>query len=422
VRTYHNTVVACVNHLLLTLCSAIYGKDALLFFSIAYSIPNILGLAVVTQFGKKVSLTALSVPSYIVMFLCLVAMPIMIVTGFAPIWPWGFITTLILIVICGFLTASVQGGVFGFAGVMPGKYMTAVMSGNGVAGLSLSILRMITKVAVERHNTTEEQRNSIIIFFSIASCVLIVCIVTYFIVVRLPIAKYYLARSGDAEKNSSTRDSDEDEIDNLINGHTEKVYGEFGDEEDTIILPKEIVASKKVNILVVFKKIWVHAFEVFYTFAVTLAIFPGLCTAIESQYKDSFLYTGHWLPVFMIFQFNLWDTIGRTAPMISQTVNRLVFKVIHIPLLARLIFLPLFCLCLRPPLPIFGNDFVALSLMLLLSFSNGYFSSLLMMFAPTKVEPHEGRVAGTMMTFFLVGGIVAGSNIGLLIGKLMGLN
>ena len=43
----------------------------------------------------------------------------------------------------GVFNGMVQGSVFGLAGVLPGKYMGAVMFGNGVSGVGCNLLRLI---------------------------------------------------------------------------------------------------------------------------------------------------------------------------------------------------------------------------------------------------------------------------------------
>jgi len=101
---------------------------------------------------------------------------------------------------------------------------------------------------------------------------------------------------------------------------------------------------------------------------------------------------------------------GRASPRFLILFGR---KLIAIPVLLRLAFLPLFILCLKPR--IFTHDAIPIVLMAAMALSNGYLSSLLMMFGPTSVESHEMATAGTMMTFFLLLGITIGSNLGLLI-------
>lgn len=55
----------------------------------------------------------------------------------------AWIIILAIIVVYGIASSFVQGGIFGFAGIFPFKYMGAVMLGNGFSGLSMNAFRMI---------------------------------------------------------------------------------------------------------------------------------------------------------------------------------------------------------------------------------------------------------------------------------------
>lgn len=43
----------------------------------------------------------------------------------------------------GIINGLIQGSVFGLASIMPPKYMSAVMFGNGVSGISMSLLKAL---------------------------------------------------------------------------------------------------------------------------------------------------------------------------------------------------------------------------------------------------------------------------------------
>ena len=56
-----------------------------------------------------------------------------------------FAITLICVAISGFCTAFLQGGVFGLAGLLPPMYMQAVMGGNGLAGVMVSVSSVLSQ-------------------------------------------------------------------------------------------------------------------------------------------------------------------------------------------------------------------------------------------------------------------------------------
>ena len=55
----------------------------------------------------------------------------------------AFWSVFIILIFFGIVNGMVQGSVFGLASIMPQKYMSAVMFGNGISGISMSILRAI---------------------------------------------------------------------------------------------------------------------------------------------------------------------------------------------------------------------------------------------------------------------------------------
>lgn len=307
----------------------------------------------------------------------------------------GFTLTIIMVIMTALCTALCQGGIFGFAGMLPPIYIQAVMSGNGLAGITTSIIRVITKVTLESKKpvTLETLNLSAAIYFFVSAAVIIVCIVSYFIMVRTGFAAHFLGTGALSEEEKA----------NLLS-----------EEEDIFIDDK--ASPPPASTLQVLKKIWHMCFLVCFIFFVSLAIFPGISVTIESYYGPKSAMAD-WLPVLMIVVFNVFDFIGRTLPRFVVVFGE---KSVGIPIVLRVVLLPLFIFCIYPRLIVY--DAIPLIFMAILALSNGYLSSITMMIAPGLVEPHEREAAGTIMTFFLLLGICLGSNCGLLIGKIVGLN
>jgi hypothetical protein len=227
---------------------------------------------------------------------------------------------------------------------------------------------------------------------------------------KLPFTQYHIQlsknRNNQIENNSpSTKEGKQEEED---------------EEEDEERLNNSINSQNKnrnenkPSVIKIFKKIWRMCFLVTFVFWVSLCIFPGLADAVPSYYVGTVMVD--WLPILMGVSFNLFDSIGRTIPRWLILINS---KWITLPILVRIIFVPLFVICLKPRILL--NDAFPLGFMGLMALTNGYLSSLCMMFAPGLVEPYEGEAAGTMMTFFLLLGIMLGTNTGLVIGLILGI-
>jgi solute carrier family 29 (equilibrative nucleoside transporter), member 1/2/3 len=120
----------------------------------------------------------------------------------------------------------------------------------------------------------------------------------------------------------------------------------------------------------------------------------------------------NWFPVSISFFYCLGDFFGRGF---GKSVIIEEWKIGFYSVL-RLIFIPIILLCIKPR--IFVDDSFVVVVMFLMSFSNGYLVTCSMILAPQKCELHEKALASQIMTFFLIFGIMMGSNLGILLSYL----
>jgi len=154
-------------------------------------------------------------------------------------------------------------------------------------------------------------------------------------------------------------------------------------------------------------------------FMITLSVFPPITISVSPANPDfhPLLFTAiHFLV------FNTGDFLGRWACSFGVMIIWSA-KVLLALGFSRILFIPLFLMCnVRRPGdavaagPAISSDLLFFFLMFAFGWSNGYVSSLCMMAAP-NVEHNprlRGRVedvdvAGTVVSFALVGGLVLGS-------------
>lgn len=365
----------------------LYGNQTLFYFSLAYSYPNLIGLIFMVKFGKKIPIIYRILVPYFVIVFVLLAVPIMGFAGIENHRTLGLALTLVLVVLTGVASSVLQGSLFGFGGMFPPKYMTALMSGNGVAGFLVSLLRVLTKATIESGKPSMwDLTLSSSIYFFLSCFIVILCIISFVFALRSKFTQHYMLR---AESSTESRpiqqvtDYDEENI------------------------------KSKISIIAIAKKIWLMALSVFLTFVVTIGLFPGLVTNIPSSSKN---FMVEWLPVFLVLDFNLFDLIGRYAPSWYQLKST---KIIAWSTISRVLLIILFMFCIRPKL--FHNDLIPIALVCILGLSNGYLSSMQMMTAPQLVESYERETAGMIMTFMLVFGITMGSNLGIGLGYAVGI-
>lgn len=350
------------------------------------------GLLLMIFFGSRIPIKIRVLFSYAVCILLVLIIPIM---GFLKIENYpqiGLPVTLVGLFFIALATACLQGSIFGLAGSLPPSYMVIAMTGNGMAGVLVSVIRVISKMIIERGGTQPSLPTLTIstsIYFFMCSFILFTCFVTFIFLSRTEFVLYYMKKAEQSTKESllSKKES----------------FGVISN-EDIDTPNKGLLQTLIGNIKFFFgmlRKIWPFALYIFFVFVITIGVFPAFLGFIKSSYKID-----NWLPVILICAFNIFDLIGRYLP----GTFALPKGSIGISVLLRVVFVPLFILCVRPRL--FRNDFIPVAIMSTMSLTNGYFSSLCMMYAPGECEPNERVAAGTFMTFMLVFGILMGANLG----------
>jgi len=178
----------------------------------------------------------------------------------------------------------------------------------------------------------------------------------------------------------------------------------------------------------VIKEAWVQLWNIFFVFFVSLTIFPAMQADIRPVDKNFWLSaddstnSNYFRAVTCFLFFNFFAMVGN---LISHWIRVPGPRFVWIPILLRGIMIPYFMFCNYRPdkriLPVYiDNDYAYMGMAILLALTSGYFSSLVMMYAPRVVSPDKARVDAMMATFFLILGIVGGVNFTLVIAMIVG--
>jgi len=317
-----------------------------------------------------------------------------------------FGATLAMLLLTGIADAVAQGTLYGYAGQFPPLYVQAIQNGNGVAGLAVSLLRVFTKVSVPN------ERTSSLLYFALAGVVVFLCIVSYFILIRLPFTKYYLT--------SPVPLNQEIELSMLTENSSfmSETSGEGEVPSDPSEPPPnaEDLPHQVINVKMVIYKIGKVGMTVCLVFFVTLLGFPGLLTSIDTTRLPE-----DWYPIILITVFNLGDFFGKNSPAFFHTLDWNVPNReygLRIASIARVLFIFLFVLCVH--VEQLAHEAFVITLVLLFGFSGGFLGACLLMVAPSKVSPAEKEVAGTAVVFFLVMGLALGSTASFCIEQFVG--
>lgn len=173
------------------------------------------------------------------------------------------------------------------------------------------------------------------------------------------------------------------------------------------------------DVLRVISLIRIPAISVFLTFTISLTVFPGIISLIESTSDCSAdgLYYNLWVPLLFLF-WNFFDFIGRVLAERYYASTIINADNIWILASASALMIPLFLFCKvknsRMPVA-FASDVFPLLLVTVASLLNGFIANLSMIFGPTLVGPRDASLAGTIMVFCLSTGLMVGSAFSFLI-------
>ena len=250
----------------------------------------------------------------------------------------------------GMSTAMTQGTLFSICGRLGPQHTAALTTGTGCAGTVICLIRMATKSAPSKWT-------SVFTFFMFSSVFCVSCILNFVCLVE---NSEYMTKCRDVKEKDTLHEplaaAEED---------PEK------EEETTSISNMQIVKRAMRGII-----------SVVLVFLVTLAIFPGLISEMESSNVNK-----DWWSLILFTAFNFTDTIGKfSAGKFSDIIHLnglLTWSVV------RLIFVPVFILCVSPDY--IKWDWIQLILVVLFGLSNGYLGTCLclyFLFAFLRITHH----------------------------------
>ncbi|KAG7217958.1 hypothetical protein INR49_020742 [Caranx melampygus] len=314
-----------------------------------------------------------------------------------PLEPLPFFSvTMVKIVIINSFGAVLQGSLFGMAGLLPASYTTPIMSGQGLAG-TFAAFAMICAIA-----SGSELHDSAFGYFITACAVIFLSLLSYILLPKLEFFQFYQNR------NRKQKQDEENSV-NLMNAESKNSA-------------PDQTRHPNVSMVQIFKKIWLLALSVCFTFTVTIGTFPAVTADVKSTLSDGGSWEQYFTPVTCFLLFNLCDWTGRSLTAVRMWPQR-DSVLLPVFVLCRLVFIPLFMLCNVQPrlhLPIFfHHDGFFIVFMIVFAFSNGYLASLCMCYGPKNVSPHEAETAGAVMAFFLSLGLALGASVSFLFRALV---
>ncbi|KAG5454010.1 Equilibrative nucleoside transporter 2 [Clonorchis sinensis] len=162
---------------------------------------------------------------------------------------------------------------------------------------------------------------------------------------------------------------------------------------------------------VCFSECWHHCLSIWSVFFCSLSVFPAIQSMVKPVDPNYFIAPLWFVDVTCFLFFNLFAMLGC---ILCSWIQFPAPRYLWIPIWIRtLFFIPFFLFCnfglSEPKLPVLvGNDHVYVFGTIIFAFTNGYFSSLTMMYAPRSCPPERAEVAGMLTAFFLTLGVCSG--------------
>ncbi|KXN67701.1 hypothetical protein CONCODRAFT_80030 [Conidiobolus coronatus NRRL 28638] len=277
------------------------------------------------------------------------------------------------------------------------KYIQACISGQGLAGLGVSIAQFVFAISAQENSSSQDKEQALMLqsklYFSASLVFMIIATGAFLALKYQPLYKYYHKKVL--------------ELDQVMETSSEEVNSPME------ILPRR--TNKLQTSWQLIAKFWPYMFTVCYSFIISLSLFPSVTAAIPSMSQDQTFLTKYFISIHFLL-FNIGDYLGKTIPIIPQ-----LYISHYVPLtligLLRTLFIPYFLfnnIFLGPNTPgvlknVFGNDTAFLILVFVFGLTNGYLGSAPMMSAPSQVGLESKSTLSSLMALFLAIGLALGS-------------
>lgn len=171
--------------------------------------------------------------------------------------------------------------------------------------------------------------------------------------------------------------------------------------------PEEIYTGVD-QYLFILRKSWVQLLNVILIYVATFCTFPAIQAGIKPL--DGWLSQKFFAPVVCFLFYNVFSTLGN---FVAERVMLPKPRGVLFWVLLRFVMVPFFMLCNYLPEKrawpvLISNDLIYALGVIVMSFSNGYFNSLTMMYAPNCVPPLYASNAAMMASASIIIGILIG--------------
>ena len=277
-------------------------EDIMFYIVPAVSVTQVLTLVLMILYGHRYSFTVRIVTSFISSSVAVGIVPLSVaeLTQSEAFWIVLGISSFI-----GITQAVLQSSIIGFCNFLPSSYIQLSMAGQAVSGITACTIRIITKF-YDIYGGISATTGGLI-YFVTGAVFNALCAVCFIYAFKAQFTQYWLQKNDDhdeallskSEDDESMIPTSETSVSNNANDNSLIGAAVGGSKKTSPDFPRPKLKDRRtVSYKAVFLKIWRMALAVFLVFYVTLLIFPGLLSGIESQYK--FIQDNQWMPVILV--------------------------------------------------------------------------------------------------------------------------
>ncbi|XP_052350908.1 equilibrative nucleoside transporter 3 isoform X1 [Oncorhynchus keta] len=366
------------------------------YLAIASTVPSVLCLVLNYLLVNRLSPAVRILSSLLIILAVFIVTTVMVKVDSSGCREQFFFGTLASVAMVSGASNLFSGSVFGISGHFPMRISQALISGQAMGG-TISAVASIVDLAAAKDVT-----DSALAYFLTADVFILFCILMYLLLPKLDYSRHYMLA---AEYNKS--------------GSIPEPRGEADGPEGA---PASTVSYVSIPPLKpILQQTWLLGLCVFYVFFISIMVFPGVSSGIQSvnQKSGSPWTTTYFTPITSFFLYNVADFCGRQATAWLQVPGP-TSRVLPALVLSRTVLVPLLMFCNYQPRDhlhtvLFSHDLFPVFFICLLGITNGYLGTLPMIYGPKVVPRDLAEPAGVVMSFFLTLGLAVGSAFSVLI-------
>ncbi len=468
-----NAFINASHYYLQRFCGQTFESTFESYFSMCYTASQPLTLVTTIYFKDSFSLKSMVLVPLIIYTLIFVVTTILAaIPGVDPIAL--FVITVICTFLCGVCSSIISGGLYGLAGILMPKHISALMSGQALIGVIVSLVSILVialNTTVQDYCTDSNNEDDVngnvdddhtvvsstctasnsvdygaFAFFLVATMVLALCVVLFLTLMRLDFVKNALKTLKSSSFDSNSSNIQDAEVVGKDHGivaipksltpqpndldfesvHIEIPMMTTGDNPEiehraiNAINAPQSNHSDNYHVFKVFTTIRIPAISAILLYAGSIMVFPPLIVLVQSteRCKSNLpIYNELWVSLLFIL-FNAGDFIGRIVAQMWGHLTIWNANNVWIPSCMRFVIVALFFFCRvgDSQMPMFlDHDAAPIILTAALGLSCGFFANIAMMQTPSLVHPQDASLAGTIMVFCLISGLLIGACLSYLV-------